>query len=100
MADTYHEKAQKFIKSSKQKGYAVKAEGEELIAYPPGTPKKEPPTPFQIVGGGVRRFGRKMSDTAAKPFVKEAKIGKVKDDKYRQEADDEATGKYKGRMGK
>lgn len=37
---TYHENAQNFIKGSKAMGYGVKREGSELIAYPPGTPKK------------------------------------------------------------
>lgn len=36
--DSYHARAQSFIKDSKTKGYGVKAEGSELIAYPPRTP--------------------------------------------------------------
>lgn len=35
---TYHEQAQQFISSSRAKGYSVRAEGDEIVAYPKGAP--------------------------------------------------------------
>lgn len=42
------------------------------------------PTPFQMIGRGVRRLGRKVVDTLAAPLVNEFKIQEKKDDGYRK----------------
>lgn len=69
---SYHEKAQKFIKSSKSLGYSVKAEGSELIAYPKngvkrrgffgfGGSKSTPKPQGNALKGGLgAAFGSKM----------------------------------------
>lgn len=38
--DSYHSRAQKFIKGAKRQGMKVQAEGSELIAYPKGSKAK------------------------------------------------------------
>lgn len=62
---TYHEDAQKFIKSSKAKGYTVKAEDGELIAYPPGTPNPSPSLADKIKNG-IKYVGKIFTDGVAK----------------------------------
>lgn len=50
----YHTRAQQFIKSSKDKGMTVKAEGGELIAYPQGGTKPK---------STLKRYAEKVINT-------------------------------------
>ncbi len=95
----YHEDAQKFIKSSKAKGYGVKAEGGELIAYPPGTPKPKAPTPFEMVGGGIRRFGRLIKSGINKvgETVADDLFGSSKDNDKNKEIGEKLNQDYSGK---
>ena len=63
--ESYYERAQRFIKGSRARGYKVRAEGSELIAYPP----KKPFVPYY---GG---FGGKPSNCAGWGGERPAKMG-------------------------
>ena len=70
----YHTRSQQFIKSSKEKGMTVKAEGEELIAYPKGWTKP-------------KRYADKVVDTITRPVSRKVHLYTTPD--YEQKKKDE-----------
>lgn len=101
--ENYHTQAQKYITGAKKQGMKVKAEGEELIAYPKGSnaqPKKTSMTSRMnnLIGGikektshlddvqlnksgtvGTEPIGKPQKDGSIKRYteVKLGKIGKI-----------------------